>query len=92
MLLREAQEEARIVYTARRDSATEERDALLSHICELTTVLKKLQITGPSGLVMDSRHQVRLVGLMLLAGLGLANEMNVDSLKAFKSLLLEESP
>lgn len=34
----------------------------------------------------------RAVGLMLTVTLGLANELEVDSLQALRSVLLEESP
>jgi len=43
MLLRDAQEETRIVYTARRDYAKGGEDLLLSHMTEATAILKSLK-------------------------------------------------
>ena len=91
MLLRDAQEEARILYIARRDSAKHSQDLLLAHMAEATTTLKTLQRTGRTKWEQAPAQRSRAVGLMLLVTLGLANEMEVDSLEAFRSLLLEES-
>ena len=92
MLLRDAQEEARILYTARRDSAQDGEDTLLSHMAEATAILKSLQHTERAKREQTPAQKARAVGLILLVGFGLANELEVDSLEALKSVLLEESP
>ena len=92
MSLRDAQEEARIVYTAQRDYAKEGEDLLLLHMTEATIILKSLKNIERTTWDQTSTPKARIIGLLLMVALGLANEMEVDSLEALKSLLYEESP
>ena len=92
MLLRDAQEESRVLYVARRDSAKDAENLLLSHMTEVIAILKTLQDTKRTNWDQTPTPQKRIVGLLLMVALGLANEMEIDSLQALKSVLLEESP
>jgi len=92
MLLRDAQEETRVVYAARRDLPRDRSDLLLSHISEVIDILTSLQKANKSAWAQVSSSKERTVGLLLLVALGVANETKVDSLEALKSVLLEESP
>ena len=92
MLLRDAQEETRVVYTARRDLTKGRSDLLLSHISEVIDILKLLKDAKKTTWAQLSTSKERTVGLLLLVALGVANETQVDSLEALKSILLEESP
>jgi len=92
MLLRDAQEETRVVYTARRDLSRDRSDLLLSHISEVIDILKLLREAKKPTWDQVSTSKERTVGLLLLVALGVANETQVDSLAALKSVLLEESP
>ena len=92
MLLRGAQEEARVLYAALRDSAGDDGDPLVSHVAEAAATLETLRGTGRGEWGQTPADRNRLVGLMLLVALGLANELEVDSLAALRSVLLEESP
>ena len=92
MLLRGAQEEARVLYAALHDSAGDDGDPLVSHVAEAATTLETLRGTGRGEWGKTPADRNRLVGLMLLVALGLANELEVDSLAALRSVLLEESP
>jgi hypothetical protein len=92
MMLRDAQEETRVVYAARKDLQGNRIDLLLSHISEAINILKSLQEAKPSGWAHVFSSNERSVGLLLLVALGVANETKVDSLQALKSVLLEESP
>lgn len=92
MLLRDAQEETRVVYTARRDFSRDRSDLLLSHISEVIDILKLLREAKKPTWARVSTSKKRTIGLLLLVALGVANETEVDSLEALKSVLLEESP
>ena len=92
MLLRDAQEEARIVYTARRYSAKGGEDLLLLQMAEAADIIKELRDMKMTDWEHTHTSKTRIVGLLLLIAFGLANKMKVDSLEAFKSVLLEESP
>ncbi len=92
MLLRDAQEETRVVYTARRDLSRDRSDLLLTHISEVIDILKLLREAKQPTWAQLSTSKERTVGLLLLIALGVANETQVDSLEALKSVLLEESP
>jgi hypothetical protein len=92
MLLRDAQEEARILFAALRNAGKGEDDLLTSHVAEAAGLLDVLKGTEP-GLWCDvSAARTRTVGLVLLVGLALANALKVDSTEALKEVLLEESP
>lgn len=88
MLLRDAQEQARVVYAARQASAKNDEDLLQAHITEIISTLKTLQNTKPTTWPQNAKD----VGLILLVALELANEMEIDSLQALESLLYKESP
>jgi hypothetical protein len=92
MLLRDAQEEARVLYTALRDSAETGEDPLLSHVAEAASTLETLRGMERGNWKDLPAEQERAVGLMLLLALGLANEVEVDSLRALKAVMLKESP
>ncbi len=92
MLVRNAQEEARILYAALRDSAGDEGDPLVSHVAEAAVTIETLRGTERGNWGQTPMDRERAVGLMLLVALGLANELEVDSLQALRSVLLEESP
>ncbi len=92
MLLRDAQEETRVLYAALRDSAGHGGDPLVSHVAEAVATLEMLRGTERGDWGKTSTDWERAVGLMLLVALGLANELEVDSLQALRSVLLEESP
>ena len=92
MLLRDAQEQARVLYVARRDSAGNDVDLLQAHITEIISILKMLQSTNRTTWSKALSQKTRDVGLMLLVALELANEMDIDSLEALESLLYKESP
>ncbi len=91
MLLRDAQEEARVVYVARRDYASGPEDLLLSHITEAADIFNLLKDAKRTTWEQVSIPKTRIVGLLLMVALGLANELDVDSLCALKSVFLEES-
>jgi hypothetical protein len=59
---------------------------------EIISLLKTLQSTKRTTWSQAPSQQARDVGLMLLVGLELANEMEIDSVGALKSLLYKESP
>jgi hypothetical protein len=92
MLLRDAQEEARVLYAALRDSVGDGGDPLVSHVAEGAATLERLRDTERGTWGQTPKDRERAVGLMLLVALGLANELEVDSLGALRSVLLEESP
>lgn len=92
MLLRDAQEQARVLYVARRASGGNAEDLLQTHIAEIISTLKTLQSTKRTTWPQTPSQKARDVGLMLLAALELANEMEIDSLQALESLLYKESP
>ena len=91
MLVRDAQEEARVVYAARRGSGTDLGEPLQVHLAEATGFLDRLRRTERSQWC-ELGEPERAVGVLLLVALGLANELEVDSLEALKSVLPAESP
>jgi thymidine phosphorylase len=92
MLLRDAQEETRVVYAARQTLSKDSGDVLLNHISEAIEILESLKTAEKSSWPQMLTSKKRAVGLLLLIALGIANETEVDSFEALKSLLLEESP
>jgi hypothetical protein len=92
MLLRDAQEEARIVYIARQNRTKGRNDVFLSHITEVTDILESLRNTKQSDWHETDIPSARIVGLLLMVALELANKLKIDSLEALESLFLEESP
>ena len=92
MLLRDAQEQARVIYNARQNSLDKNENLLRMHLSEVISILEKIRMSD----VLKEKDIVenlnRTVGLMLLVSLELANQLEVDSLDALKSVLLEESP
>ena len=92
MLPRDAQEEARILYAALRDSAGDGGDPLVSHVAEAAATLETLRGTERGNWGQPPTDRERAVGLVLLVALGLATVLEVDSLQALRSVLLEESP
>lgn len=92
MLLRSAQEEARILYAARRDATSGGGDALADHVAEAAKILEFLQRTERTNWGRALPDRTRAVGLILLVVLGLAGEFEVDSLAALESEFLKESP
>ena len=59
---------------------------------EATAILKSLKDVKRTTWDKTSTPKTRIVGLLLMVALGLASEMEVDSLQALKSMFLEESP
>ena len=92
MLLRDAQEQVRILYAARKHSAKDSTGMLSSNLDEAVSFLDKLQSTRKFDLKQTPDQKARAIGILLLITLGLANEWEVDSLEALKSVLLEECP
>ena len=92
MLLRDAQEEARIVHAAMRGAVANDGDPQVSHVAEAAALLEILKGTDRSRWTDVIEDRTKAVGLILLTGLGLANEFEVDGSEALKSVLLEESP
>ena len=92
MLLRDAQEEVRIVYTARRDHAKSGEILLMTHITEATAILQSLKDMKQTDWNQMTTSKTRGVGLLLMVALGIANKIEIDSLQALKAVLLEESP
>lgn len=92
MLLRDAQEQVRILYAARKHSAKDDTGMLSSNLDEAVSFLDKLQSTRKIGRQQTPDQKTRAIGILLLVTLGLANELEVDSLDALKSVLLEECP
>ncbi len=93
MLLRDAQEETQILYAARRDSRKNRDDLLLSHMAEVTAILRTLHSRGReewNHLFFEQKQKT--IALILMVALGLADEVQVDSLQGLKSVLLQESP
>lgn len=85
-------EEARILYAARRDSRKNRDDLLLSHMAEVTAILRTLHSRGREEWNHLFEQKQRTIGLILLVALGLADEVQVDSLQGLRSVLLQESP
>ena len=61
-------------------------------MAEAAATLETLRGTERGSWGQTPTDRERAVGLMLLVALGLANELEVDSLGALRSVLLEESP
>ena len=91
MLLRDAQEETRILYAAKRTAPGAQRDPLLTHTSEALDVLNAV-VRTPADRLQALQDPKRAVGMLLLVGFALANDLQVDSLDAMKSILLEQSP
>lgn len=72
MLLRNAQEEARVLYAARRDSISGGGDALAAHVAEAAKTFELLQRTERANWGRALPDRTRAVGLILLVVLGLA--------------------
>ncbi len=64
----------------------------MSHVAEAAATLETLRGTERGNWGQMPMDRERAVGLMLLVALGLATELEVDSLQALRSVLLEESP
>jgi len=92
MLFRDVQEDARILYLARKNSQVGEGDLLLKHLTELSHLIQWAQNAEQKQWKNKSQNPKRLVGLMLLVALELANKMELDSLESIKEVLLDESP
>ena len=92
MLLRDAQEEARILYSALRDSTTEGNGALESHLKEALATAEKLVDAERIRWSTAVEDPSKIIGLFLLVSLGLANEFGIDSVEALRRMLLEKSP
>ena len=61
-------------------------------MAEAVATLETLRGTERENWGKTPTDRERAVGLMLLVALGLANELEVDSLQALRSVLLGESP
>jgi len=92
MLLRDAQEQARVIYNARQNFPDKNENLLRMHLSEVISVLEKIRMSDVLKEKVIVENLNRAVGLMLLVSLELANQLEVDSLDALKSVLLEESP
>jgi len=92
MLLRDAREEARILFAALGNAGKDEGDLLTSHVAEAARLLDMLKGTVPDLWGDVSEARTRTVGLVLLVGVALANALKLDSTEALKGVLLEESP
>jgi len=92
MLLRDAQEQVRVLNAARRNSAGGQANALGSQVAEVSATLQQLAHKSPSDWKNMIRNKDKAVGLMLLVVLGVANELEVDGLEALRATLVEESP
>lgn len=84
-MVRDAQEEVRVLYVAMRNASGDRGDPLASHVAEAAVTLEALRDTEQGNWGQTSTDPERTVGLMLLVALGLANELEVDSLQALKS-------
>ena len=92
MLLRDAQEQARILYAAKRDSASTSENAFRAHLFEANDAIKAFQEQGKPVCEAHGMNPSRAVGVLLLVALETANELNIDALAAFTDLLHTESP
>ncbi len=92
MLLRDAQEEVRVLGTALRDSAATERDPLCSQVATASALLRSLKAEDRADWGETVEDRAKAVGILMLVALGLANEFAVDSAEALKASLLEASP
>lgn len=92
MLLRDVQEEVRVRYAAIRDSAEDAGDPLVLHVAGAAAILEKLRATERGNWGRTTADRENAVGLVLPAVLGLANELEVDSLQALRSVSLGASP
>ena len=92
MLLRDAQEQARILYVAKRDSGPALEDAFTAHLREANEAIKALQEQGKPICEALGVNPSRAVGVLLLVALETANALNVDALAALTDVLHTESP
>ncbi len=91
MLIHDAQEQVRLLYAALGNRSQGAASTPERHLTEAQEVLK--QLTSRSGRAEPtSESNRRSVGILLLAAFGIASHLEVDSLDALKSVLLEESP
>jgi hypothetical protein len=92
MLLRDAQEQVRVLNAARRDFVGGRQHPLATDLADLAVVLERLG--GGSAAVWGASivDKEQTVGLMLLAALGVANELEVDGAEALRATLLKQSP
>lgn len=92
MLLRDAQEQVRILYAAKRNAVRGQGDLLSAHVREATTTLGVIQPDRGEewkGRVADPD---RFAGLLLLVAFAISNELKVDAHAAFENVLREECP
>lgn len=92
MLLRDAQEEVRVLCLALRNSARIEGEPLQVLAGELANTFHQLSQRKPSDWKDLIGNRDRTVGLMLLAALGAANELEVDSRDALKTVMYAAFP
>ena len=91
MLLRDAQEQTRILYAAQRNSRRGGGDPVTRHASEAAAILETL-VSEPTNWKQSIADPTRSVALLTVGALGVANELKVDSLKALESFLVEKSP
>ncbi len=92
MLLREAQEQVRVLNAAIRNSTGGRADRLAAQVSEAGDTLRRLADRDPSEWTDLVANKDKTVGLMLIVVLGVANELGVDALEAMQATLIEESP
>ena len=92
MLLRDAQEQVRVLYAARRDSASSSEDAFTTHLLEANDAIDGLQDLRKRTYEGHGVNPGRVVGVLLLVALETANKLNIDALAAFTDVLHTESP
>lgn len=92
MLLRDAQEQVRVLYAARRDSASSSEDAFTAHLLEANDAIDGLQGLRKPTCEGHGVNPGRVVGVLLLVALETANKLNIDALAAFTDVLHTESP
>lgn len=74
MLLREAQEQVRVLYTARGDSASGSEDAFKTHLLEANGAIDGYQDPRQQNREGHGVNAERVVGVLLLVALEIANE------------------
>ena len=90
MLLRDAQEETRVLLVALRNAG--EKDPMAVQVIEAYDMLAALKGTELDGWSDSIENGRRAVGVILMMGMALANKLEIDSAEAFKFVLLEKSP
>lgn len=86
MLLRDAQEEVRVVYAARASASG--NDPLGYHLDEVLSALVMVRSNPP----LSTIDPERMVGIMLTLSFAIANRFSIDSLTAFQNTINKESP